>query len=165
MRAKPMTVYIMLGSNVGRRKAMIAKARFLISNHCGDIVKLSSIYETEPWGEKNQNKFINQVIELRTHLGCRELLENCKRIEEHLGKSKITKYGPRNIDIDILFYGLQTFQEEDLQIPHPRLHERNFVLDPLDEIASEYIHPIFNVSIHQLKLNSSDICQTVKLTD
>ncbi len=164
MSVKPKTVFLILGSNVGKRRAMVEKAKFLLKAHCGPIIKESSMYVTEPWGEENQAEFINQVIQLETYQNCRSLLESCQRIEEHLGKYKTSTYGPRKIDIDILFYNNKVINEEDLIVPHPRLHERNFVLDPLSEIAAEYIHPIFNVSIDQLKQDSSDICRTEKLT-
>jgi 2-amino-4-hydroxy-6-hydroxymethyldihydropteridine diphosphokinase len=148
--------YIILGSNEGESKSLIEKSLRLVDTHIGMILEKSDMFLTEPWGEKDQNPFINQVIKVETKFGCSQLLIECQRIEKYLGKQKLTKYGPRNIDIDILLYNDEIINEVDLIVPHPKLHERNFVLIPLDQIAGTIIHPILNQSIAQLKENSSD---------
>ena len=111
---------------------------------------MSSFHETEPWGYKNQPSFLNMVIESETELGARDLLKTLKQIEKKLGREKNFKWGPRTIDLDILFFDNMTVQENDLTIPHPLMHKREFVLKPLCEIAPALRHPVFKVSVQEL---------------
>lgn len=115
------------------------------------IKKISSFYETEPWGVKEQPKFINLAIEAETDFSPDELLFILKDIENRIGRTKTLRWGPRIIDLDILFYGDEIIDTEDLQIPHHMLHKRDFVLVPLDEISPAKIHPVFKKTIRQLK--------------
>jgi 2-amino-4-hydroxy-6-hydroxymethyldihydropteridine diphosphokinase len=119
-------------------------------------LQVSSIYETAAWGMENQEAFLNQVLEIETNLNPDELLQSILQIEEGLGRKRELKYGPRTIDIDILFFNDQVIDQEGLKIPHPQLQNRRFVLVPLNEIASNKIHPIFKKTISQLLAECPD---------
>lgn len=114
-------------------------------------ITCASFYRTEPVGVKNQNWFVNTVLEVKTTLPVRDLLYRIQSIEKSMGRCRTEKGGPRTIDLDLLFYGQIIINEVDLKIPHPELHKRRFVLEPLNEIASYFIHPAFGVSIRGLK--------------
>ena len=135
-------IYLGLGSNSPDKLIMLSRARVLITAYIGRIISLSQIYTTEPWGEKDQPTFVNQALALQPELSIKDLHVACLKIEAILEKQKITKYGPRNIDIDILLYNQEVDNSVDLQIPHPRMHLRNFVLIPLAEIAPEAVVPL-----------------------
>jgi 2-amino-4-hydroxy-6-hydroxymethyldihydropteridine diphosphokinase len=140
--------YLGLGSNVDDRIGMIARAVACLS--CpGDVVvrRLSSMYETRPWGEERQRDFVNAVVEIDTHLSPKDLLARVKCIERDLGRRPGARWGPRSIDIDILFYGTRLVAEHDLMIPHPYICERAFVLAPLVEIAPDLVHPATGRSV------------------
>jgi len=134
--------YLGLGSNVNDRPGMIARAAVCLASR-GDIVirKLSHLYLTRPWGETDQEDFVNAAMEVETHLSPAELLEAAKAVERGLGRRPGRRWGPREIDIDILFYGEEVVKRTDLTIPHPRMCERAFVLAPLAEIAPDLVHP------------------------
>jgi len=138
--------YLGIGSNIGNRKKNIRKSINLIKNKC-KIIKISSIYKTEPIGYKNQNWFINCVIKIETKLTPEELLIFLKNTELKLKRIKKIKNGPRTIDLDILFYKNSIINKYNLIIPHPRAHERLFVLTPLKEISPKLIHPILRKNI------------------
>lgn len=134
------TVYLGLGSNVGDRENFIHQAiQELDADPEIQVTKVSSFIETDPVGVTDQPKFINAVAEIKTTKSPRGLLIFVKRIEVNLGRQKRERWGPREIDIDILLYGDLTIQERDLEIPHPRMRERSFVLDPLREIAPDKV--------------------------
>jgi 2-amino-4-hydroxy-6-hydroxymethyldihydropteridine diphosphokinase len=114
------------------------------------VLSRSSLYRTEPIGDMNQPWFVNCVIEARTSLNPHELLIVLQDLEKKMGRVRIQKWGPRLIDLDILFYGQAIIQDRDLIIPHPELHKRRFVLVPFNEIASYWIHPVFGISVKGL---------------
>ncbi len=144
--------YIGIGSNLGDSLKNCRKAIQRISNTKGiDLQAISSFYKTEPVGIKEQNDFINAVVEIKTDILPLELLDVLQKIESEMGRIKHVKGGPRIIDLDILFYGQHVIHEPNLIIPHPDVHRRRFVLEPLCEIASYCIHPSFGVSIRGLK--------------
>ncbi|MCW5907418.1 MAG: 2-amino-4-hydroxy-6-hydroxymethyldihydropteridine diphosphokinase [Chitinophagales bacterium] len=143
-------VYLLLGSNKGRREQYISKAMQLIETHCGNISKESSMYETEAWGLKEQAAFLNKAICITTSLSPVQLLQAIKAIEEETGRTPAAKWGPREIDIDILFYNDEVISLPELQIPHPHLHERKFTLAPLCEIAPDIVHPTLKKNIKKL---------------
>lgn len=129
-------VYLSLGSNIGNRIQLLENAIETIERLPNTILKQkSSYYETDPVGYTNQDKFINQVIEIATELDPYHLLEHCLNIEQSLGRVRLERWGPRTIDIDILLYEGFTSSTETLTVPHPRMTERQFVLIPLNEIA------------------------------
>ena len=143
-------VYIGIGSNIGKRKENCYRALTLLKQKGIKITKMSSFHETEPWGYKNQPSFLNMVIEAETMLGARDLLEILQQIEKKLGREKSFKWGPRTIDLDILLFDNMSVQENDLMIPHPLMHKREFVLKPLCEITPALRHPVLKVSVQKL---------------
>ncbi len=142
-------VYLALGSNLGDREKNLQEARIRIAEFFS-ITRISSIYETEPVGVKEQPLFLNQVLAGTTALKPVDLLRRVKRIETEMGRTEGIRFGPRPIDIDILLYDRLIELSPILTIPHPRLHERAFVLTPLAEIAPELIHPRLRVPIRTL---------------
>ncbi|MCB2205448.1 2-amino-4-hydroxy-6-hydroxymethyldihydropteridine diphosphokinase [bacterium] len=149
--ADPTRVFLGLGSNIGDRKGYLRLALTLIAQLEGtEIEQASSIYETEPWGEPDQDPFYNAAAEIRTTLAPAELLRAVKDIELRMGRVSTRKNGPRIIDIDILLYADSVLDEGDLSIPHPFLAQRNFVLEPLREIAGTLRHPVEHRSIDEL---------------
>ena len=154
-----MKAYLILGSNLGKRKALLEQAIEMICAKCGAIINQSSTYETEPWGFASHERFLNQVICIETHLNPYELLETLQRIEELLGRIRKGRgYQSRTIDIDILFFGNLQLCDDKLVIPHPEISKRRFVLSPLNEIYPELIHPDFNLSISELLNKCTDSC-------
>ena len=141
--------YIGLGTNLGDRKENLSKAIEAISLKMS-ISKQSSLYETTAWGYTDQPDFLNQVIQVETDLSPLRLLNFLKKTEVKLGRVENFRYGPRLIDIDILFYDDLVITTSRLQIPHPMLPERAFVLVPLNEIAPGYIHPILKKTVAEL---------------
>ncbi len=143
-------VYLLLGSNLGDSEKYICDAKQWIEDELGPILKASSLYRTAAWGETNQADFINQVVVVSSALKPQDILRKIVVIETHLGRSRILKWGARTIDIDILFYGDQCVNEANLIIPHAYLHQRNFTLIPLLEIAPNFYHPVLHKTIKQL---------------
>jgi 2-amino-4-hydroxy-6-hydroxymethyldihydropteridine diphosphokinase len=143
-------VYLLLGSNEGNRNHHLEQARQLIATRCGEIQAASSLYETEAWGLKEQSPFLNQALIIRTSKSPGELLKILKAIEKEVGRIETTKWGPRVIDIDILFYGKEIVDLPDLKIPHAYLQQRRFTLVPLNEIAADFMHPFLNKPVKTL---------------
>jgi 2-amino-4-hydroxy-6-hydroxymethyldihydropteridine diphosphokinase len=135
------TAYLSLGSNLGDRTANLRQALEYLATAGGEVVRRSSIYETEPQELREQPWFLNQVVEIGTSLSPPDLLARIWEIERELGRQRAIAKGPRTIDIDILFYGDEIVDTPELQIPHPRLAERRFVLQPLAELAPDLRHP------------------------
>jgi len=150
--------YLLLGGNIGDTKAILNDAIKLIVSLCGIVLKKSSIYKSEAWGFKSEQAFLNQVILLQTKLSPEVLLHTILSIEQQLGRERNTNegYSSRLIDIDILFYDNQIINQESIIVPHPLLHKRRFTLLPLNEIAKDYMHPIFNKSVNELLLECKD---------
>lgn len=145
-------VHLCLGSNLGNREDYFKKAMNEIENRIGPIVALSSFYETEAWGYESGNKFLNACIAVNTTLSSKDCLFQLKDIEMILGRLKTAKnnYSDRVIDIDIIFYDNLVLETPELTIPHPKMQERLFVLNPLFEIAPDYNHPVFNKTVRTL---------------
>lgn len=142
-------VFIGIGSNLGQRERNLVEA----IERCQTFAilkKASSVYETEPWGEKDQPKFLNQVIEVETCLEPLQFLAALKRIEKEMGRAPTKRYGPRLIDLDILLFDRLVVKTPDLTIPHPMLDQRAFVLVPLAEVAPRVKHPQLKKTIRQL---------------
>lgn len=142
--------YIGLGSNLGNKNDNLHNARILISKHLGDIIKESSIIKTKAWGNTQQDDFLNQVLLVATSLNAFELLQKIHEIEFEMGRIRTIHWGPRVIDIDILLFNNEIIETDNLKVPHPYLHERAFVLESMNEIAPDLIHPILAKSIQQL---------------
>ena len=138
-----MKTYIGLGSNLGEREAQIRLALDDLARLPGSrLVRASSLYDSEPVGDVEQPKFLNAVAELETELTPRQLLWNLLLIERRLGRTRTRRWGPRTIDLDLLLYGQLAVEEPDLQIPHPELTRRSFVLVPLVELDPLLVHPV-----------------------
>jgi 2-amino-4-hydroxy-6-hydroxymethyldihydropteridine diphosphokinase len=150
------TVYLALGSNIGNRETNLREALRLLSESGVQISKLSSIYETEPLDYLDQPWFFNAALEAQTHLSAQQLLATVRQIESKMGSKKPFPKGPRLIDLDILLYDNDTINTPDLQIPHPRMLQRNFVLAPLAEIAPTLRHPSWPAPASELLAHSPD---------
>ncbi len=143
-------VFFSIGSNLGNRKENLKKAIYHLKKDKIKIEKISSIYETEPVGYKKQPFFYNVCIKAFAKISPLNLLKIIKKIEKKIGRKKSKKWGPRIIDIDILFYNNIILKRKNLKIPHPEILKRKFVLKPLYEIDSKIIHPEFNLSVKDL---------------
>jgi len=144
--------YIGIGSNLGNREENCQKAIALLIEKNIKITKRSSLYETEPWGVKEQPGFINMALEIETDLEPGILLKTIKEIENSMGRLEGMRWGPRIIDLDILLYDDLILKTHDLEIPHPGIKDREFVLKPLSEIAPDKIHPVLKKNIKSLLL-------------
>ncbi len=150
------TVYISLGSNVGDREQQIASAIQALGTRGIRILRKSSIYSTEPVDVATQSWFLNCVLEVETELMPRQLLRTFQEIENELGRKHTVRRGPRVIDLDILLYGTSVIHSQELEVPHPRMSQRRFVLVPLAEIAPALRHPVENKSIEELLSETED---------
>ena len=150
------TICLHLGSNLGSRLINLEQATLGISQTIGQITKKSAIYQTQAWGEKEQPDFLNQTILATTKLSPLDLLRNMLKIEEKMGRIREKKWGPRIIDIDLLFYDDLILETPELTIPHPHISRRNFVLIPTMEVFGNFIHPVFKLSIEELYLRCRD---------
>lgn len=149
--------FIGLGSNMGRPLDRCREAiEYLKIMKGSQVLCCSSFYRTEPVGFLEQEWFINAVIEIRTSLAAQHLIQELQTIEGRMGRQKPVKWGPRIIDLDILLYGQEVIQTDILTVPHPELHKRRFVLEPLYEIAPYAIHPAFGVSVAGLMERLAD---------
>jgi 2-amino-4-hydroxy-6-hydroxymethyldihydropteridine diphosphokinase len=150
-------VYVLLGGNQPNTYQLFVEARDLLEMSVGEILAVSRLYKSQSWGFDSDDLFLNQVVCLLTALQPLELLDVILGIEKKLGRIRQgAGYSSRSIDIDILFYNHLIINEPELIIPHPRLHLRNFTLVPLNEIAPDLNHPLFNKPIHQLLENCED---------
>jgi len=153
-----MNVTVILGSNMGNRISLINNAIKLMSQNVGELVSQSSNYETEPWGFESSSIFINRIAIFKSTLSPEDFLQQCLSIEKQLGRTRHESetYESRTMDIDILFYGDKIIHTKSLIVPHPRISERRFVLEPLHELLPNYIHPEFHKSISELLTNCPD---------
>jgi 2-amino-4-hydroxy-6-hydroxymethyldihydropteridine diphosphokinase len=149
-------VYLLTGGNIGDRQRYLLQARSDIEKRCGDIIRESSLYETAAWGNEQQEAFLNQVLEVQTKQTPDEVLKTILQIEEHLGRKRELKYGPRTIDIDILFFNNEVINQPGLVIPHAEIQHRRFVLVPLNEISPYKMHPLLKKTIAQLLAECPD---------
>jgi 2-amino-4-hydroxy-6-hydroxymethyldihydropteridine diphosphokinase len=154
--------FIGIGSNLGNRIENCIRAVEEISNFTR-ITVISSIYETEPVGKEDQPDFINCAIEIETSLSPFDLLTFLQSVENVIGRERIEKCGPRIIDLDIIFYDNLLTETDKLTIPHPRAHLRRFVLEPLSEIAPDFIHPDLKISVSELLNNLRDMKRVVRV--
>jgi 2-amino-4-hydroxy-6-hydroxymethyldihydropteridine diphosphokinase len=150
------SVFLLLGSNLGDRKAFLEKAIQRIQASVSPVLRKSSVYETQSWGNTDAPDYLNQVILLATDLSATGLLQKILQIEKDMGRRREEKWGSRTIDIDILFYGDQLINGPDLQVPHPELHKRKFTLEPLAELAPYFVHPGLKKNILTLKAELFD---------
>ena len=150
------SVFLLTGGNIGNRIKNLESAATKIEKEVGKILQSSSVYETAAWGVTDQQAFLNQVLEVETTLTPQDLLSVILSIEKQLGRERLQRFGPRTIDIDILFYNDEIISTETLSVPHPEMQNRRFVLVPLNEIAETIIHPILNKPVNQLLQECKD---------
>ena len=155
--------YLLTGGNMGNRLLFLIQAKELLAEYCGEITAASSYYETAAWGNTEQAAFINQALELQTELNARQLIRKILKIEKMMGRIRKEKYGPRNIDIDILLFNDEIQDISFLKLPHPEMQNRRFALLPLAEIAPAMIHPVFKKSIQQLLKECPDTLEVKKI--
>jgi 2-amino-4-hydroxy-6-hydroxymethyldihydropteridine diphosphokinase len=154
--ADSVQIYLSLGSNLGDRLANLESAITALSNDGVSVLRRSSLYETEPVDFLSQPWFLNCVVEGETQLAPLELLHALQGIERKLGSKKLVPKGPRIIDLDILFYGATSIHTEEIEIPHPRLSQRRFVLVPLAELAPMLRHPVLHCTVGELLAATQD---------
>jgi 2-amino-4-hydroxy-6-hydroxymethyldihydropteridine diphosphokinase len=156
-------VFILLGSNMGKRRTFLSKAKQLIVAEAGTITAQSSIYQTAAWGNTKQQAFLNQVIVIKTKQEPDALMQTLLNIEQQLGRIRTQKFGPRTIDLDILFYDILVTKTKWVTIPHPAIQDRRFVLVPLAELSPRKIHPVYQQTVTSLLKNCSDNLAVKKL--
>lgn len=144
--------YLALGTNIENKRRNMITAAALLAERVGDVLALSGFYETEPWGFQSENTFLNAALQLDTSLSPLELLKATQEIEIEMGRTQKSNgaYHDRIIDIDILLYDNLVLQTPELTLPHPLMHERLFVMEPLAEIAPNVIHPVFKKPVISL---------------
>jgi len=142
--------YLLLGSNMGNSRELLADAIHQIEKQTGKLIRASALYSTAAWGNTDQPDFLNQVIVIETKLSAEETLKSILSIEKKMGRVRTVKNAPRIIDIDILFFNKEIIRLPDLIVPHPEIQNRRFALIPLNEIAPGFIHPVFNQRVHEL---------------
>lgn len=158
--------YVLLGSNMGDRTSILEEARNMIEARCGKIIKMSSLYESEPWGFVSDEYFVNQAICIETELSAHDLLKELLQIESELGRVRNDNnigYASRPIDLDVIYYGDMINDDDFLSLPHPRLHLRRFVLEPLCEIASDFKHPNLKLTNKELLEKCNDECKVYRI--
>lgn len=151
-----MRVFLSLGGNLGNTQEIFERCYPMIENKVGPIIEQSSLYRTAAWGLTEQADFINQVILLESDLRPEEILTEIQAIEQALGRERKITWGPRTLDLDILFIDQQIIQKTDLQVPHPHIQDRKFILIPMQEIAGTYEHPVFHKTMIQLLQETND---------
>lgn len=157
-------VYLSIGGNLGDREANLEETRMFIEFNMGSIVAESSIYESEAWGMEDAAPFLNQIVKIETELTPEELLIEIAELEDFYGRERTEGvYQPREMDIDIIFFDELIIETTALNIPHPRMHLRKFVLMPLAEIAPEFIHPILKKDITSLLAGCEDPSRISKI--
>lgn len=157
-------VYLLIGGNLDNRFNLLETATKKISNKIGPVLKVSSIYETAPWGFEAEQNFLNRVVVVSTEFSPNVLLSKCLEIESEMGRVRVPgEYASRTMDVDILFFNDEVIHEKDLVIPHERLHERKFTLEPLVELDPDFVHPVFKKSLTKLLLECEDNSEVVRL--
>lgn len=152
-------IFLGLGTNLGDREKNLSMAVERIGEEIGKVIKCSSVYETEPWGFQSEDRFLNMVVKVRSSLRPSGLLGRILMIEAQLGRLRSGKgYKSRSIDIDILLFGSEVIKREELEIPHPRIPVRKFVLEPLCELAPDMVHPVLKVTFTELLERCGDQC-------
>ncbi len=152
-----------LGTNKGSKTTNLDIAEMMISSRIGNIIKSSQLYKTKAWGNIDQDDFINAALICHTVLSPEHVLNQIHIIESKMGRVRKEKWGPRIIDIDIIFYDKKIIKKPDLIIPHPHISNRNFVLTPLMDICPEYIHPESNISVKELHSVCEDSSEVTRL--
>jgi 2-amino-4-hydroxy-6-hydroxymethyldihydropteridine diphosphokinase len=150
------TAYLLTGSNMGDREAHLNHAKALIEKHIGTVKEISRLYETQAWGKTDQPNFYNQALAVETNQFPQQVLKNILKIEQEMGRIRTEKWEERVIDIDILLFNEEIIEDDNLKIPHPHLHERNFALVPLMDVAGEVMHPVLNLPVEEVYFECRD---------
>jgi 2-amino-4-hydroxy-6-hydroxymethyldihydropteridine diphosphokinase len=159
-------VFLLTGSNLGESVQLLKRAESAVAKTLGKAVRVSHVYSSESWGYESNSTFFNQCIELESKLRPQEILEKILKIENVMGRIRIANtYADRIIDIDILFYGSEIIDNENLIIPHPRIHLRKFALVPMEEIAGNFVHPVFKKTILELLEFCTDDSKVIRLAE
>jgi len=158
------TAYLLLGGNLGDREGNLKKAIELLGDKIGKVIAVSSLYETAAWGKTDQPAFLNQAVGLQTNLSAIEVLDLALSIEQELGRVRIDKWGERLIDIDLILFGKEVINIPDkLQLPHPHMQNRKFVMEPLAEIAPDVVHPVLGETMLSISQHIEDPLEVKKL--
>lgn len=157
-------IVLLLGGNLGDKYAILKEAEEILLERLGSLESSSSFYETEAWGFETDNIFLNKVLVMTTEYTSEQSLRICQKIELELGRvRKKNRYSSRLIDIDLLFFNSDIVDTDDLILPHPRIQERRFVLEPLNEVMKEFIHPVYEKKISTLLDECTDECIVKKI--
>lgn len=157
------TVYLLLGSNLYKPPAQLSLAEQMIAAQIGNIINVSSVYRTAPWGNTDQADFFNRVLVAETTLNPAETLTGILQIEEEMGRIRTAKNAPRIIDIDILYFNDEVIHRPYLRVPHPEIQNRRFVLVPLNELAPGFIHPLLHKTTAELLASCPDVLNVQKI--
>jgi 2-amino-4-hydroxy-6-hydroxymethyldihydropteridine diphosphokinase len=152
------TAILLIGGNLGDRTGNLRKAAELIAESAGEIIQISALYQTAPWGHVEQPDYLNQGLEIHTELDALTLLHTLLEIERTIGRVRQEKWGARVIDIDLIFFNDSIMNLPELKLPHPRMHLRQFVLVPLNEIVPNYVHPVLQQTVSYLAAHCEDTC-------
>ena len=147
---RPELLVLLLGTNIGDKAKNLLNAVDGLNALFGEPLEMSSVYETPPWGKTDQDAFLNMALVYSTNIKPTVVLDSILHLELELGRVRQEKWGPRLIDIDIIFYGNMIYQSDILEIPHPYMHERKFVLEPLEEIIPDFVHPLLEKKVSDL---------------
>jgi len=155
-------IYLLLGSNIGNSKAILAEAKTIIEKQIGAVTRQSDLYSTAAWGNLKQPDFLNQVIIVETALQAAAAMETILGIEKKMGRVRTVKNAPRIIDIDILFFNKEIIDLPNLTVPHPQIQNRRFVLVPLNQLSPNLRHPVLKKTIHELLIHCPDTLNVKK---
>lgn len=155
--------YLLLGSNMGDSRAELEKAKKEIEKQMGPVISVSSVYRTAAWGKEDQPDFLNLALITETNMSAGEVLKTALDIEKKSGRTRSEKYAARTIDIDIIFFNSDIISEEHLHVPHPQMQKRRFVLEPLNEIAASYMHPLLHKKTAELLAECDDPLNVQKI--
>lgn len=155
--------YLLLGTNLGNRAYNLQHAITVIDSTIGEVFAKSGIYETDAWGKTDQPSFLNQAIGIYTNLPPMQLLDKLLAVEQQMGRVRLERWGERLIDIDIIFYGNEIIADKKLHLPHQEMHNRRFVLEPLNEIAADVEHPVLRQKVSNILTNLTDNLSVKKI--
>lgn len=155
--------YLLIGGNLGDREGNLAAAiGHIVAISKGELLSQSALYETAAWGNTRQPAFLNQALQISTGYTAPVLLKKLLAVEEKLGRVRAEKFGPRTIDIDIIFFNEDVIRTKTLIVPHPHMQDRMFVLTPLQEIAPDFVHPVLQKNITELLNNCTDTLEVTR---